>query len=279
LNWNKKRKKTGIALKIFVYWPVLLENLTTMLPTLIIDDEEHVRNSLTRLLAKYCPQVIIAGEAFSVASGIRVIQEIHPDLVLLDIQMSDGTGFDLLNSLPVIDFKIIFITAYDQFALQAFRFSAVDYLLKPVNPELLAEAIERAGQLIQEQHNLQLLALQENIRNVEHQGKKIILKTSDNIYLVGLKDIICCESDNNYTCIYTSDGRNILISKTLKEYDTMLNGCGFYRVHKSFLINLAHILRFEKQDGGFIVLTNDMKIPVASRKRDEMLELLDRMAE
>jgi two-component system LytT family response regulator len=112
-----------------------------MLHTLIIDDEEHMRDSLTRLLARHCPQVILAGEANSVANGIKAIQAIHPDLVLLDIQMSDGTGFDLLHSLPTIDFKIIFITAYDQFALQAFRFSAVDYLLKPVNPELLTEAV------------------------------------------------------------------------------------------------------------------------------------------
>jgi two-component system, LytTR family, response regulator len=250
-----------------------------MLHTLIIDDEEHMRDSLTRLLARHCPRVILAGEADSVASGIKAIQANHPDLVLLDIQMSDGTGFDLLHSLPTIDFKIIFITAYDQFALQAFRFSAVDYLLKPVNPELLAEAVERAGQLIEEHYNLQMQALQENLKNIKQQEKKIILKTTENIYLLGLKDIICCESNDNYTCIHTTDGKKILISKTLKEYDTMLTGCGFYRVHKSFLINLAHIHRFEKQDGGFIILTNDLKIPVASRKRDEMLELLEKMAE
>lgn len=250
-----------------------------MLHTIIIDDEEHMRDSLTRLLARHCPQVILAGEADGVASGIKAIQAIHPDLVLLDIQMSDGTGFDLLHSLLTIDFKVIFITAYDQFALQAFRFSAVDYLLKPVNPELLAEAVERAEQLIQEHHNIQMQALQENLRNIKQQEKKIILKTTENIYLIGLKEIICCESDNNYTCIHTSDGKKILISKTLKEYDNMLTGCGFYRVHKSFLINLAHIHRFEKQDGGFIILTNDLKIPVASRKRDEMLELLEKMAE
>jgi two-component system, LytTR family, response regulator len=250
-----------------------------MLRTLIVDDEDHMRDSLTRLLAKHCPQVDVAGEANDVSSGIKAINAVHPDLVLLDIQMGDGTGFDLLNSLPVIDFKVIFITAYDHYALQAFRFSAVDYLLKPVNPEMLAEAVERAGQLIQEHHNIQMQALQENLRNIKLQEKKIILKTTDNIYLLGLKDIICCESDNNYTGIFTSDGKKILISKTLKEYDTLLTGCGFYRVHKSFLINLAHIQRFEKQDGGFIVLTNDMKIPVASRKRDEMLELLEKMAE
>jgi two-component system, LytTR family, response regulator len=250
-----------------------------MLRTVIIDDEEHMRDSLSKLLQRHCPQVDVAGEANSVTSGLKVIQSTHPDLVLLDIQMGDGTGFDLLNSLPVIDFKIIFITAFDQFALQAFRFSAVDYLLKPVNPEMLAEAVERAGTLIQEHYNLQMQALQDNLKNIEHQDKKIILKTTENIYLLALKDIISCESDNNYTSIHTTNAETILVSKTLKEYDTLLTGCGFYRVHKSFLINLAHIRRFEKQDGGYIILTNDLKIPVASRKRDEMLELLERMAE
>ena len=250
-----------------------------MLHILIIDDEEHMCDSLQKLLGRHCPEVTVSGVAHSVATGLSAIQDLHPDLVLLDIQMADGTGFDLLNAVPVIDFKIIFITAFDQYALQAFRFSAVDYLLKPVNPELLVEAIDRAGQLIQEHHNLQMHALQENLKNTEHQNKKIILKTTENIHLLDLHDIISCESANNYTCVYTTDGAKILVSKTLRDYDDMLAGCGFYRVHKSYLINLAHIKRFEKQDGGYIVLTNDLKIPVASRKRDEMLELLERLAE
>ncbi len=250
-----------------------------MLQTLIIDDEDHIRDSLTRLLQRHCPRVVVAGEAYSVATGLKAIQDLHPDLVLLDIQMGDGTGFDLLNALPVIYFKVIFITAFDQYALQAFRFSAVDYLLKPVNPGMLTEAVERAGQLIQEHHDLQMLALQDNLKNLDRQNKKIILKTTDNIYLLDLNSIVCCESDNNYTRAYTTDGNKILVSKTLKDYEEMLAGCGFYRVHKSFLINLAHIKRFEKQEGGYIVLTNDLKIPVASRKRDEMMELMEKMAE
>jgi len=250
-----------------------------MLRALIIDDEAHMRDSLAKLLAKHCPQVTVVGEASGVSSGRSAINELVPDLVLLDIQMEDGTGFDLLNSLKSIDFKIIFVTAYDQYAMQAFRFSAVDYLLKPVNPLLLVEAIERARQLMQKHHDLQVQALHENLANARSQDKKIIVKTTENIFLLNLRDIISCESDNNYTNIYTSDGEKILVSKTLKEYDDLLTGFGFYRVHKSYLINLSHIKRFEKQDGGFIALTNDMKVPVASRKRDEMLELLERMAD
>jgi two-component system, LytTR family, response regulator len=254
-------------------------NQVAMLRTVIIDDEDHIRDSLAKLLTKHCPQVTVTGEANSVVTGKKAITELHPDLVLLDIQMNDGTGFDLLRSFTSIDFKVIFVTAYDQFALQAFRFSAVDYLLKPVNPEQLIEAIAKALQLIREHFSLQMNALQENLKAISKQDKKIILKTIDQIHMLDMKNIVSLESDSCYTTIHTTDGEHIMVAKTLKEYEELLTGCGFYRVHKSHLINLAHIKRFEKQDGGFIVLTNDQKIPVASRKREEMLALLEKMAE
>ncbi|MEI6436758.1 MAG: LytTR family DNA-binding domain-containing protein [Bacteroidota bacterium] len=245
----------------------------------IVDDEDHVRDSLSKLLARHCQQATVVGTACSVAGGIRVVQELRPDLVLLDIQMSDGTGFDLLTSLAPVDFKVIFITAYDQYALQAFRFSALDYLLKPVNPEHLVASVNRAGSLLRDHFNMQMDALYENLKSISRQDKKIILKTTDQIHLLDLKSIVCCESDSCYTTVHTKEGGRIMVSKTLKEYEEMLSGCGFYRVHKSYVINLAHIKRFEKPDGGYIVLTNDLKIPVASRKREEMMELLERMAE
>jgi two-component system LytT family response regulator len=250
-----------------------------MLRVVIIDDEAHVRDSLSKLLGRCCPGVAVSGEAGTVSQGIAMIRDLHPDLVLLDIQLGDGTGFDILNAFPEVDFKVIFITAYDHYAVQAFRFSAVDYLLKPVNPELFAEAVGRAAHMIRAHEQLQVQALQENLQNTGHQNKKIILKTTENIYLLDLHHITCCESDDNYTRIHTSDGDKILVSKTLREYDDMLAGCGFYRVHKSFLINLSHIRRFEKQEGGYIVLTGDLKVPVASRKREEVMALLERMAE
>lgn len=250
-----------------------------MLHALIIDDEDHIRDSLRKLLARHCPQVAVAGEADGVSTGLTAIRSLHPDLVLLDIQMADGTGFDLLNALESIEFKIIFVTAFDQFAIQAFKFSAVDYLLKPVNPESLADAVNRADHLIQEHHNLQVQALKDNLKNLDTQRKKIVLRTTENIYLLDLHDIITCESDDNYSRFHTREGEKILVSKTLKEYEEMLNGWGFFRVHKSFLINLAHIKRFEKQEGGYIVLTNDIKIPVASRKRDEVMMIMEKMAE
>ncbi len=250
-----------------------------MLRVLIIDDEDHMRDTLIKLLELHCPDVLVVGQASGVVTGAAAINEFHPDLVFLDIQMKDGTGFDLLYNLPSIDFKVIFVTAYDKYALQAFRCSAVDYLLKPVNPELLTDAVKRAGQMIQKHFNLQMRALEENLKSVNNQHKKIIIKTTENIHLLDMKSIISCESENSYTTIHTAGGDKILVSKTLKDYEDMLADCGFYRVHKSYLINLLQIKRFERQDGGYIVMSNDLKIPVASRKRDELLQLFEKLAE
>lgn len=250
-----------------------------MIRTLIIDDEAHMRDSLEKLLIKHCPQVKVIGSANGVCSGVMAIKELNPDAVLLDVQLGDGTGFDLLAAFSPIAFKVIFITAYENYALQAFRFSAVDYLVKPVNPLMLVGAIEKAVELIQDHFNIQVKVLEENLKASQNQQKKIIIKTTDNIYLLEVKDIISCESDDCYTTLHSANGDHIMVSKTLKEYEDLLSGLGFYRVHKSWLINLSHIRRFERQDGGSIVLTNNMKIPVASRKKDEMLDLLEKMVE
>ncbi len=249
-----------------------------MLKVVIIDDEDHIRDTLINMLEMNCPDVRVVGQASGVVSGIAAIKELQPELVFLDIQMKDGTGFDLLYGLPSIDFKVIFITAYDQYALQAFRFSAVDYLLKPVNPEQLKEAVIRAGNLIHDHFNKQMKVLEENLKSVSNKNKKIILRTTESIHLLDVGNIICCDSDSSYTTVHTVEGEKIIVSKTLKEYEEMLTECGFYRVHKSYLINLLHIKRFDRQDGGYIILTNDLKIPVASRKREEMLGLLEKMA-
>ena len=248
-----------------------------MLRTIIIDDEAHVRETLTRLVKEFCPQVQLVGEAFSVESGVKAIHELHPHLVLLDIRMGDGSAFELLKKLEAIDFRIIFITAYENYAVQAFRFAAIDFLLKPVNPEDLADAVKRAESLIQQQLITQLQALEENMKSDIRQKKKIVLKTMENIYLVSLHDIAYLESDRSYTTVHTMNHDRIVISKPLKDFDELLYDDGFYRVHKSYLVNMMHVQRFEKQEGGYIVLSNDHKIPVASRKREELLELFEKL--
>ncbi len=248
-----------------------------MLCTVIIDDEAHVRETLGRLLATHCPQVKLVGEAEGVVSGVKLIRDLHPQLVVLDIRMDDGTGFDLLHRFETIDFKVIFITAYEKYAVLAFKFAAIDFLLKPVNPEELVDAVKRAETLIQEHFNSQIQALEENLKTDIRQKKKIVLKTKENIYLVDLQNITHCESDGCYTYVHTTAGDRILISKTLRDFDDMLSDSGFYRVHKSYLINLSQIKRFEKHEGGYIILNNDCKIPVASRKREELLDLFEKL--
>ncbi len=248
-----------------------------MLRTILIDDEQSVRQTLEKLLIRYCPQVRLVAEADGVDSGIKAIRRHHPDLVLLDIKMDDGTGFDLLKQLEPVDFKVIFITAYDQFAIRAIKFSALDYLLKPVDPEDLTEAVKKAEKLMVHELNQQLGTLADNMQTQDKSKKKIILKTFDNIHLVKLEDIVYCECQDNYTNFYLLNGKKILVSNTLKEYDEMLSEFGFFRAHKSYLINMIHIDRFEKAEGGAIVLVNEIKLPVASRKKDQLLEMLYRI--
>jgi len=248
-----------------------------MLRTLIIDDEAPVRNTLTRLLEKTCPQVKLIGEAFSVKSGLIAIREKSPDLVLLDIKMDDGTGFDLLSQIENINFKIIFITAYEEFAIQAFEFSAVDYILKPVNPEKLVNAVNRTSQLKAKDFSTQLNALKENIQNPGGLQKKIILKSMESIFLLNVDDIIHCESDGSYTAFETTDENRIVISKLLKEYDKLLSGSGFIRIHRSHLVNLKHLKRFDKHDGGYVVMSTGSKLPVSTSGRERLLELFEEL--
>jgi len=249
-----------------------------MLRTIIIDDEHRVRKSLEKLVTRNCPNVRLIAEADGVQSGVKAIKRYHPDLVLLDIKMDDGTGFDMLKQLEPVDFKVIFITAYDQFAIKAFRFSALDYLLKPVDPDDLAKAVGKAEKLVMHDLNQQLGTLEDNLQSQDKSKKKIILKTFDNIHLVKLTDIVYCESQDNYTNFHLMNEKKILVSNTLKEYDEMLSEYGFFRAHKSYLINLIHIDRFEKAEGGSIVLINEIKLPVASRKKDQLLEMIYRIS-
>ena len=249
-----------------------------MLRTVIVDDEGHVRGTLGKFLARFCPECSVEGEAGSAKEAYEVIQKVQPDLVLLDIQLGDATGFDLLQQFDDPSFKVIFITAHDQFALQAFKVSALDFLLKPVSPVELANAVKKARQAVQHELRIKLEALETNLRQGVATGKRLVIKTLENIHVVNTNSIVCCESDGPYTTILTDEGERIVCSRTIKEYDELLSDFGFYRVHRSYLINLSYIKRFEKQDGGSVILAGDVRIPVASRKRDELLGLFERMA-
>lgn len=252
---------------------------TRLLRTIIIDDEVLMRQTLKKLVHEHCPHVKLVAQADGVKTGMQAIRHHQPDLVLLDIRLEDGTGFDLLKQLEPIDFKVIFITAYDEYAIKAIKFSALDYLLKPVEPEDLKQAVDKAEKIILKELNTQLSVLSDNMQQGNVASRKIILKTFDNVHLVKVGDIVYCESDDNYTTFYLIDNSKIMMSNTLKEYEEMLGDYGFFRVHKSYLVNLAHIVRFEKAEGGNLVLTNSHNVPVSFRKRELLLEMLDRISE
>ncbi len=246
-----------------------------MINALIIDDEANNREKLRNLVFKNCPNIEIIGEANGVRSGISAIKEKKPNLVFLDIRMDDGTGFDLLNRFDTIDFKVIFITAFEEFALKAFRFSAVDYLLKPVDPDELIEAVKKTSGQLSIERNKQLNILSESIQSGSL--KKIALRDADNIHLICIADIIHCDSEGNYVKFVINNENDILVSKQLKEFEELFSDAGFFRVHKSHLINMTHAKRLEKADGGFVVMSDESRIPVASRKRERLMKMFERL--
>ncbi len=190
-----------------------------MLKVVIIDDELNAREVIAQTLLDSCKNVTIVGTADSVKSGIKAIELHDPDIVLLDVQMPDGTGFDLLSKISEINFKVIFITAHQEFAMQAFKFSALDYILKPVDAEELASAIKKAEETLEQKNiSLNMNALHNNMHNPSKETKKLILKSSDHIHAINVKDIIRCESEGNYTRFILNDGRKLLATKILKEF-------------------------------------------------------------
>jgi two-component system LytT family response regulator len=249
-----------------------------MLKLVIIDDMQNGREVIASVIKKHCKQVEVVAEADSVKSGIEAIRKHKPDIVLLDIQMHDGTGFDLLNKLKPVDFRVVFISAYEEHALRAFKFSAVDYILKPIDSNELITAIQKAEDSLQQAVNSQNFdVIESNYSNDSKESKKIILKTIDSIYAISIKDIVHCEAEENYTRFFLSDGRKILISKPLKEYDELLSDFGFFRAHQSHLINLDYFEHFKKANGGFAVLKDGSVIPVSSRKKDLFLQTIEKL--
>ena len=243
---------------------------------LVIDNEENIRKGVIEMIKEFSPFVAEIDEANGVATGLKKIEEINPDILFLDVELDDGTGMDLLSKLPEINFHVIFITAHNKYAIDAFRFSALDFLLKPISPEELIEAFEKVQKQIK--NNIlqeQLQVLQDSLNKITSKEKKIVLKDSNSIYFVNISDIIRCESDGQYTIFVVDKLKNILISKSLKEYEELLEPFGFIRPHHSHLINTNKILRFDKVDGGNLIMQNNEEIPVSHRKKAQILHILD----
>jgi two-component system LytT family response regulator len=241
----------------------------------IIDDMSDAREALKDELDTHCPEIKLLGEAESVVSGSKLLKTIKPDIVFLDIELQDGTGFDILEIIGDYSFKVIFTTASDEFAIKAFRFSALDYLMKPVDPDELIEAIQKLDGL-EEKGEEQLEVLMHSL-NQKKLPEKIALHTLDKIQLVAIKDIISCKADGNYTIFHFEEGANLLVTKTLKEFDEMLKDHAFLRTHQSHLVNMNQVLEYVKTEGGYLKMSNNSEVPVSFRKRAEVIKRLSNL--
>ena len=241
-----------------------------MIRAVIIDDEVESRNTIFNILKNYCDNVAVVGQAENVTEGIRLINKERPDVVFLDIQMPDGSGFDLLEKMANIDFQVIFITAHDQFALKAIKFSALDYILKPVDPQQLIDAVNKIKEPGTDTdaltHKIQTLLRNKNGFN------RITLPTFEGYRFINIKDIVRCEADSNYTYFYLNSGEKILVTRTLKEYENILSELDFIRVHQSHLVNIKFVDRYIKGDGGTIVMVDGSEVDVSRRRKDEFLK-------
>lgn len=240
---------------------------------ILVDDEPRGLSSLQKLLEYNCPSVDIAALCSSVDEAKKLITEIHPQLVFLDISMPEKSGFDLLDEIGTPTFEIIFVTAYNDFMLQAFRFSCVDYLLKPVDDDLLIDAVARAGKRIEEKgSSANLETLLYNLKSKERGQKlKICITSLKGFQVVKISDIIYCEASSNYTIFHFENQKQIWASRTINDYQTLLEDAGFVRVHKSFLVNLEHVKEYHKGEGGTVVMSNNIELDVSRRKKEEFM--------
>lgn len=242
----------------------------------IVDDEAAIREGLTQLLASFCPDINSIREASGVNEALKLIDEEIPDILFSDVEMGDGTGFDLAQKIGKVDFPIIFITAHNKYALEAFKFCAIDFIVKPIDPEDLIEAVRRAKELIKSKDiSKQFAMLREHMDNSQLSDKKIVLRDSKALYFVKILDIMRCEASGSYTDFYLLDNSKITVSKPLKEYEQMLESFQFVRTHHSHLVNINRIKRLDKTDGGSVVLENDVHVPISQRKWEHVLKLID----
>lgn len=241
---------------------------------ILVDDETDGIRTLQKMLATHCPQVEVAASFSSAVTAAREIPRYAPDLLFLDIQMPGKTGLDLLAELSPKDFEVIFVTAYNEYMLQALQFSAVDYLLKPVDEDRLIEAVQRAEIKLKEgKKGIQPDTL---LYNIEKAGNpidmRLCLPTFKGFIILKLPEVLYCEAERSYTVFVLEDGKTITVSKPLAEYESLLKDAGFFRVHKSFLVNLIHVREYHRGEGGFVIMSNKAEIEVSRRKKDLFLE-------
>jgi two-component system LytT family response regulator len=241
--------------------------------TILVDDEPRGLTSLHKLLQLNCPEVEVIAFAANAAEAKNKIEELKPQLLFLDIAMPEKNGFDLLKSLTEIDFEVIFVTAHENYMMQAFHFSAVDYLLKPIEDDLLAEAVKRAGKRIENKTGGQ--QLETFLHNLHHKGAsqkmKLCIPSLKGFQVVEIQDIIYCEASSNYTNFHFTNRSSICASKPIHEYEELLKDSNFVRIHKSFVINLERVKEYIRGEGGSVILSNGHEIEVSRRKKDMLM--------
>jgi len=246
------------------------------LTALIVDDEFQSRNYLSKLILQNIPDVKLAGQASSVEEAVAVIHELNPSLVFLDIRLGKETGFDLLKRFAHLPFQVIFTTAFNEYAIQAIKFNALDYLLKPIDREELRSAVGRAKERFSKEQQAgpeQMEQLFKTIRGQHSVQDKIAIPTADGFEIMKLDDILYCQSSSSYTHFYLGGKKRLTSSYPLKQYDEMLSDKNFFRAHKSFLVNLAHVKTYRKGEGGTLVMSDGQEIEVSRRNKEAFIKI------
>jgi two-component system LytT family response regulator len=242
-----------------------------MLNCIIVDDEDKSRENLRILIQDFCDNARVVAQCQGVAEALHAIDQHKPHIVFLDIQLQNETGFDLLEKLTEVDFDVIFTTAFSEYAIKAFKFSAIDYLLKPINIDELRNAIDRVEKKVNGAFSARLLNLVQNLKVGNNNKYKLAIPSSDGLVLVKVDEIIYCEASSNYTNICMLDGKKHIVSRTLKEYEDLLADQDFFRIHNSYLINLNAMKKYVRGEGGHVVMSNDVSLDVSKRKKESFL--------
>jgi two-component system LytT family response regulator len=247
-----------------------------MISCILIDDEKKCITTLELLIKMHCPGLQILATCESAAEGIKAINQLQPDVVFLDIEMPKMNGFDMLEQFDKIFFNVVFTTAYNQFAIKAFKYSALNYLLKPIDPDDLKETMTRLENSKASPLKEQFEILLKNIKQAGNKPQRIALSTGDGLMFVNTKEIIYCQSESNYTYVFLANGEKFLLARPLKEFEDTLSADNFFRIHNSYLVNLDQIKKFVRGDGGYVIMNDGAQITIARARREEFFGMFDK---
>lgn len=258
-------------------WKLPYPYLNIMIKAIIVDDERRGREALSNLIKDYCPQLSVMDTVDAVSSATKAIEKYNPEIVFLDVELRGETGFDLLDQMMPIDFEVIFTTAYEHYALKAIKFSAIDYVLKPIGIEELKEAVKKAEEKLENKsisENFDILL--KNIKSNNKKQHKIALSSSDGYIFTEVNDILYCKADGNYTYFYTKEKGKILVSKNIKEYEALLNEHNFFRIHRSFLVNMDEVQKYVRGEGGYVIMSDGSSLDVSKRRKEQFISMLSK---